>query len=509
MIATSYSLSLLLAIPSAGAILVLILPSERSRILRWTALITSLTVCLWSTILFTTFDNQIGSFQFVEKIDWFQVTDYQVQYHLGLDGISLLLVFLTTILIPLALLSSWDLQHRLKFFLATILFLEAGIIGVFLALDLILFYVFWEISLIPMYFLIGIWGSERRIYAAMKFFIYTMAGSLLMLAGILILYFLNGRENFNLVEMILRLGQGQLILSPLAEYTLFTLFFLTFAIKVPLFPLHTWLPDAHTEAPTAASVILAGVLLKMGIYGILRFCLPLFPWASTQLAPVICFLAIIGIIYGALVAMIQPDLKRLVAYSSVSHLGFIVLGIFSFTFQSLEGAVFQMISHGVSTGGLFLLVGILYNRCRTRQIENLSGLAHSMPRYATFFFIVLLGSIGLPGLNGFVGEFLILQGTFLKNYLSATFAICGVILSAAYMLWMYQRVFLGKVQKDKNRQLMDLSFREGAMLVPIVVLSLWMGIGSSTFLRTIDSNIQLLMDRIDQIQNEQIFLAER
>ncbi len=504
MLVAAYPLSLLLLIPAIGAAVVCLLPSGRDRLLKWAALIASLATFLWSAVLFRDFDNQSGSFQMVEQADWFRAAGFQVQYILGLDGISLLLVLLTTVLIPLALLSSWNVKDKLKLYLASILLLEVGILGVFLALDLILFYVFWEVSLIPMYFLIGIWGSRRRIYAAVKFFIYTMAGSLLMLAGIVILYFLLGTGNFDLVEMIGVLRGGEPALSPGMEYALFAMFFLAFAVKVPVFPLHTWLPDAHTEAPTAASVILAGVLLKMGAYGLLRFCLPLFPWASAQLAPAICVLALIGIIYGALVAMVQPDLKRLVAYSSVSHLGFVVLGIFSFSFQSMEGAAYQMLNHGVSTGALFLLVGILYDRRHTRRIDEFGGLAHSMPCYSACFFVVLLGSIGLPGLGGFVGEFLILQGTFLTSVPAAAVAVCGVVLSAAYMLWMYQRVFLGRVEKEANRRLPDLSFREGAMLIPAIALSLWMGIGSGTFLRTMDSSIQLLVDRLDQVQNVQV-----
>lgn len=504
----AYPLSLLLLIPTIGAAVVCLLPPGRERLLKWAALIASLAAFLWSSVLFRDFDNQTGAFQMVEQADWFQAAGFRVQYYLGLDGISLLLVLLTTVLIPLALLASWNLKDKLKLYLASILLLEVGILGVFLALDLILFYVFWEVSLIPMVLLIGIWGSSRRIYAAVKFFIYTMAGSLLMLAGIVVLYFLMGTGNFDLVEMIAILKRGEAVLSPGVETLLFGLFFVAFAVKVPVFPLHTWLPDAHTEAPTAASVILAGVLLKMGAYGLLRFCLPLFPGASAQLAPAICILALIGIIYGALVAMVQPDLKRLVAYSSVSHLGFVVLGIFSFSFQSMEGAAYQMLNHGVSTGALFLLVGILYDRRHTRRIDEFGGLAHSMPRYSACFFIVLLGSIGLPGLGGFVGEFLILQGTFLTSVPAAAVAVCGVILSAVYMLWMYQRVFLGRVEKEENRRLPDLSFREGAMLIPAIALSLWMGIGSGTFLRTMDGSIQLLVDRMDQVQQAQVVRSD-
>jgi len=351
-------------------------------------------------------------------------------------------------------------------------------------------------------------GGQRRIYAAVKFFIYTMAGSSLMLAAILTLYFFNEAQNFNLVEITQKLSLGEIVLSPVAELLLFLAFFLAFAIKVPLFPFHTWLPDAHVEAPTAVSVILAGVLLKMGTYGLLRFCLPMFPQASLTLAPLISLLAIIGIIYGALVAMVQPDLKKLIAYSSVSHLGFVVLGIFAFNLQSIEGATYQMLNHGLSTGALFLLVGMLYDRRHTHLIQDFGGLAHVMPRCAAFFMVMTLSSIGLPGLNGFVGEFLILQGTFLENAGRAAFAASGIVLSAVYMLWMYQRVFMGTLENDSNRVLADLNVRETLILVPMVILALWMGSYSSTFLGRMETSVQKVVDRIEEVRDPQTFRVE-
>src|SRR5438876_2774447 len=355
--------------------------------------------------------------------------------------------------------------------------LGTGMIGVFVSLDLFLFYVFWEVMLVPMYFLIGVWGGERRIYAAMKFVLYTMIGSVLMLVAILVLYFLHGKAtgtfSFSYPQIQSALASGRFALAPWAELWLFVAFFLAFAVKVPLFPFHTWLPDAHVEAPTAGSVLLAGVLLKMGTYGMVRFSLPLFPHISHLFAPLISFLAIVGIIYGALVAMVQPDLKKLVAYSSVSHMGFIVLGIFSFTTQGMEGAIYQMLNHGVSTGALFLLVGVIYDRRHTRLIEEFGGLANRMPVYAGFFLVVTLASIGLPGLNGFVGEFLILLGTFGASRARATIAAGGVILSAVYMLWMYQRVMWGEVDNERNKTLLDLAGREYAMLIPLLIMMLW------------------------------------
>jgi NADH-quinone oxidoreductase subunit M len=373
------------------------------------------------------------------------------------------------------------------------LLLETGMIGVFVALDLFLFYVFWEVMLVPMYFLIGVWGGERRIYATIKFFIYTMVGSVLMLVAIISLYFMHeaatGLATFDFTVIMDNMRSGNLILATQQQAWLFLAFFFAFAIKVPLFPFHTWLPDAHVEAPTAGSVILAGVLLKMGTYGIVRFCLPMFPQATIDFTPLITALAVIGIIYGALVAMVQTDIKKLVAYSSVSHLGFVVLGIFALNDQGLQGAMYQMLNHGISTGGLFLLVGMIYDRRHTRLIDEFGGLAAPLPVFSTVFLIVTLSSIGLPMLNGFVGEFLILLGAFKADTATAVVATSGVILSAVYMLWMYQRVIFGEVRNPKNQALNDLSSREKWILVPLVVLIFWMGIYPSSFLRKMDNSV--------------------
>jgi NADH-quinone oxidoreductase subunit M len=401
------------------------------------------------------------------------------------------------LIMPLAILSSWrSISHRLRQFMACLLVLETGILGVFCSLDLVLFYVFWEVMLIPMYFLIGIWGGERKIYAAVKFILYTMAGSLLMLVAILYLYYHAG-TTFDWVQISQNLASGAVQITPNEEFWLFIAFLLAFAIKVPLFPFHTWLPDAHVEAPTAGSVILAGVLLKMGTYGLLRFCLPLFPTAALSAAPVLSVLGLIGIVYGALVAMVQPDLKKLVAYSSVSHMGLIVVGIFAFTTQGLQGSTMQMLNHGLSTGALFLLVGMIYERRHTRQISHFGGLAHGSPVLASLFLVVTLSSIGLPGMNGFVGEVLVLLGTFLQNPTYAAVAALGMILGAVYMLWMYQRVFLGKVSNPENARMGDINAREVAVLVPIVALMLWMGVYSAPFLRRMDASLQLVRDRIE------------
>ncbi len=391
-----------------------------------------------------------------------------ISYHVGVDGISVLLVLLTTFLTPLTLLSAWHaIESRWKEFAITMLLLETGMIGVFVALDLFLFYVFWEAMLIPMYLIIGIWGGSNRVYAAIKFVLYTLAGSLLMLVAILALYFRHGAATGTytfdlpiLAQFILPAGRAQNLL--------FLAFALAFAIKVPMFPFHTWLPDAHVEAPTAGSVILAGVLLKMGTYGFLRFCLPLFPNASLLFTPWIFALAVIGIIYGAWVSTVQPDIKKLVAYSSVSHLGFVVLGLFTLTPQGLVGGIIQMINHGLSTGALFLMVGMLYERRHTRLIAEFGGLWKVVPALSVLFLIVCLSSVGLPGLNGFVGEFLILLGAFQVDRTAAVLATSGIIFAAVYLLWMYQRVIFGVVTKEANRRLPDLSVREWAILLPIL-----------------------------------------
>ena len=394
------------------------------------------------------------------------------------------LVILTTFLTPISVLASWKGVHfRLKEFHVMLLLLEVGVIGVFLSLDLFLFFVFWEIMLIPMAFLIGIWGHDRRIYAAVKFVLYTMAGSILMLIGIIWLY--NSTGTFDLPTIQHLLATGVLVLPARTEMLLFLAFFVAFAIKVPLFPLHTWLPDAHVEAPTAGSIILAGVLLKMGTYGMIRFCLPLFPEASHKAAPYVGALAIVGIIYGALVALVQPNLKKLVAYSSVSHLGFVVLGIFAFQNIAMQGAVYQMLAHGISTGALFSAGRNAYDRRHTFEISEYGGLATPMPKLAAFFLFIRWRRLGLPLLNGFVGEYLILLGTYQVHWTWAAWAATGVILSACYLLWAYQRVFFGELTHGKNRELPDTSSREKWLLVTMAVMTLWMGVQSPFFTRRI------------------------
>ncbi len=419
-----------------------------------------------------------------------------VSYHVGVDGISVLLVLLTTFLTPLTVLSAWHaVESRWKEFAITMLLLETGMIGVFVALDLFLFYIFWEAMLIPMYLIIGIWGGSNRVYAAIKFVLYTLAGSLLMLVAILVLYFrygaATGTYTFDLptlAQFILPAGREQNLL--------FLAFALAFAIKVPMFPFHTWLPDAHVEAPTAGSVILAGVLLKMGTYGFLRFCLPLFPNASLTFTPWIFALAVIGIIYGAWVSTVQPDIKKLVAYSSVSHLGFVVLGLFTLTPQGLVGGIIQMINHGLSTGALFLMVGMLYERRHTRLIAEFGGLWKVVPALSVLFLIVCLSSVGLPGLNGFVGEFLILLGAFQVDRTAAVFATSGIIFAAVYLLWMYQRVIFGVVTKDVNRRLPDLSVREWAILIPILALIVWIGVYPTSFTGMTEASVQALIAQV-------------
>ena len=509
MLAPENMLTLLLLIPTVGAVLIALLPGENRSAIRYTALIVTLVALFASVPLLTQFDSGSAEMQFLQNIPWIEAGSFSIHYHVGIDGISLLLVLLTTVIMPLAILGSWSIERSLKSYMVLMLLLETAMIGVFVALDLILFYFFWEAMLIPMYFLIGIWGGARRIYAAVKFFLYTAAGSLLMLAALISLYFLNnGGENFDIVQITQRLTSGEIVMSSGAELLLFLAFFLAFAIKVPLFPFHTWLPDAHVEAPTAGSVILAGVLLKMGTYGLLRFCLPMFPDASIRLAPAISVLAVIGIIYGALVAMVQPDVKKLVAYSSVSHLGFVVLGIFAFNVVSIEGATYQMLNHGVSTGALFLLVGMIYERRHTREIKDFGGIAQPMPVYASMFLVITLSSIGLPGLNGFVGEFLILQGTFLESRVFAILGASAVILAAVYMLWMYQRVFLGPLENSQNKALLDLSYREIVTILPLIVLAVWMGVASGGFLRKMDVSVQKVVDRIEDARDSRVMSVE-
>ncbi len=495
-------LSLILFLPFLGAIVISFLNAQSKTAIKAVGIGFSLIAFMASVGLFVNFDAASGAMQFVEKHPWIPSLD--VSYHLGVDGISLLLVVLTTFLTPIALLASWEsIEHKLKGYVALMLLLEVGTLGVFMALDTLLFYVFWEFMLIPMYFIIGIWGGGERVYAAVKFFLYTMAGSLLMLVAIIWLSYYastlpGGMFTTNLLELY-KTAPG---IPMKIQSWMFLAFALSFCIKVPLFPLHTWLPDAHVQAPTAGSVILAGVLLKMGTYGLVRFCLPLFPYATFEFLPYIAGLAVVGIIYGALVSMVQSDIKKLVAYSSVSHLGFVVLGIFALSEEALQGSVIQMINHGLSTGALFLLVGMIYDRRHTRQIADFGGLARIMPVYAVFFMIVMLSSVGLPGLNGFIGEFLILLGSFKSQFLGspwyAILGTTGVIFAAVYLLWSYQRVFFGKAENPVNDGLSDLSKREWAVLIPMVVFIVWIGFFPGTFL---DKSAAASKQIIQQITN--------
>jgi NADH-quinone oxidoreductase subunit M len=492
---TRHILSLITYLPAVAGLVLLLFPRRAQSAIKTFALLLSIATFLVSLHLYFHFDPSYGGMQFEEANAWIEAG--AIQHHLGIDGISLFLILLTTFITPLAILSSWhSVTERVRPYMICLLFLETGMIGVFAALDLVLFYVFWEAMLIPMYFLIGVWGGERRVYAAVKFILYTMVGSLLMLVAILYLFHLNGATTFDFVQISHNLAAGTFRITYGEEFWLFMAFLLAFAIKVPLFPFHTWLPDAHVEAPTAGSVILAGVLLKMGTYGLLRFCLPLFPASAIAAAPYLSCLALIGIVYGALVAMVQPDLKKLVAYSSVSHMGLVVLGIFAFTQQGLQGSTLQMLNHGLSTGALFLLVGMIYERRHTRQISEFGGLAHRNPVLAALFLVVTLSSIGLPGLNGFVGEVLILAGTFLKSPAFAAIAASGMILGAVYMLWMYQRVFFGKVTNAANLEMKDIGAREKWLLAPILVVMLWIGVYSAPFLQRMDASLKLVQQRI-------------
>ena len=494
-------LTLTIFMPLVGAAVILLLRKEAEGSVRLIAMLFSVLTFVLSLPLFFNFNAAQGAYanglgellQFEVNKPW--VETLNINYHIGLDGISLMLVMLTTFLTPLCIWGSFkSIKQRVKAYYISFLFLETGMIGVFASVDLVLFYVFWEAMLIPMYLLIGIWGGPNRIYAAVKFILYTIAGSLLMLVGILWLYFngVPGEHTFDLVTLM-HLGQ----IPVHAQAYLFGAFALAFAIKVPMFPFHTWLPDAHVEAPTAGSMVLAGILLKMGTYGFVRFCIPLFPAAAKEYAGVIAILAIIGIVYGALVSMMQTDMKKLVAYSSVSHLGFVMLGLFAFNMQSMQGATIQMINHGLSTGALFFLVGVIYERRHTRMIAEYGGIAKVMPKYAAMFMIVALSSIGLPGLNGFVGEFLVLLGVFKANAVYGIFAASGVVFAAVYLLWMYQRVFFGEIKNDANRKLIDLDGSEKAILVLLLIFIVWIGVHPSTFLSISENSIAMVVNKIN------------
>jgi len=487
-------LSAVTFLPAAGAVLVFLLPRRRDAAIKALTVAVAVATFAASVPLYWGFDPARADYQFPDWHAWMPTLG--ISYHLGVDGISLLLVLLTTFLMPLVMLSAWNaIESRWKEFAITMLLLETGMLGVFVALDLFLFYVFWEAMLIPMYLVIGIWGGGNRVYAAIKFVLYTLAGSLLMLVAILALYFQHGAATGTytfdlpvLTQFVLPAGLNQNLL--------FLAFALAFAIKVPMFPFHTWLPDAHVEAPTAGSVILAAVLLKMGTYGFLRFCLPLFPQASLLFAPWMFLLAVIGIIYGAWVSTVQPDIKKLVAYSSVSHLGFVVLGLFTLTAPGIVGGIIQMVNHGLSTGALFLLVGMIYERRHTRLIAEFGGLWSVMPAFSAVLMIVTLSSLGLPGLNGFVGEFLILVGAFQVNRAVAVFAMTGIIFAAVYMLWMYQRVIFGPVTNEANRRLTDLTPREWVVLLPVLLFIVWIGVYPVTFTGMTETSVQGLIAQV-------------
>jgi NADH-quinone oxidoreductase subunit M len=490
-------LSLITFLPLVGALLLLCIGKAQVKALRTGALLFALATFVVSLWLVPAFDRGTAAIQFVERADW--IPSIGVSYFFGLDGISFWLVLLTTFLSPIAILCSYEsIKQRTKEYYIFLLVLETGMLGVFLALDFFLFYVFWEVMLVPMYFLIGVWGSDRRLYSAIKFFLYTLFGSLVMLLGILAIYFYAGAQTGTYTFDVLELMRVAYPNTPIFhlfgvpfsfQALVWLAFALSFAIKVPMFPFHTWLPDAHTDAPTAGSVILAGVLLKMGTYGFLRFNLPLFPEASQHFVPLVFTLSVVAIVYGAMVCMVQPDMKRLIAYSSVSHMGFIMLGMFALNTQGMQGSLLQMLNHGLSTGGLFLVVGLIYDRRHTRQIAELGGLSKQMPIYATLFAIIMFSSMGLPGLNGFVGEFLILLGAFQVRWYWGAVAVTGIVLGAAYMLWLYQRTMFGEITKEENRHLTDLDAREMATLLPIILFCFWIGLYPAPFLRGMEASV--------------------
>jgi NADH-quinone oxidoreductase subunit M len=478
-----HPLTLVTFFPLVGVLALLFLREEQKAAARWIALGVSLINFAFSLVVLANFNPANPDLQQVINLPWIPISGWEIRFFLGVDGLSILLLLLTTLLTPISILSTWtSVEERVKDFMVFFLLLEVGMIGVFLAQDLFLFYIFWEFTLVPMYFLIGIWGGPRRMYAAVKFFLYTMAGSILMLLAILWLGIYQG--SFQVPDLVAKNN-----IPANLQVWLFLAFAAAFAIKVPMWPLHSWLPDAHVEAPTAGSVILAGVLLKMGTYGFLRFNLPLFPQAAVQLAPWMAALAVIGIIYGAAVSYAQKDVKKLVAYSSVSHLGFVMLGLFALNSQGIQGGILQMINHGLSTGALFLIVGMIYERRHTRDMDAFGGLWKIMPVYGALTLIVALSSMGLPGLNGFVGEFTILLGAWgagqpggpLLSHWFAGLAGIGVILAAVYILLMFQKIFLGPVNKEENRKLLDLNWREVATLLPLIILIFWIGLYPKPF----------------------------
>ncbi len=480
-------LSTVIFLPVIGALILLFISRRQEVAIKGISLLFTTATFLLSLPLFFNFDKSYKGMQFEEVFEW--IPAWNIRYHLGVDGISVLFVLLSALIGPLCVLISWDsIKEKVKEFYIALLLIEAAMIGVFSSLDFFLFYVFWEAMLIPMYLIIGVWGGPRRIYSAIKFFLYTLVGSVLMLVGIIVLYF-NGGNTFDIPTLMTKEFPYKL------QLILFWAFFAAFAVKVPMWPLHTWLPDAHTEAPTAGSVILAGILIKMGAYGFLRFSIPLFPDATKAMAPVMLALSVIAIIYGAVICLVQSDLKRLIAYSSVSHMGFVTLGIFALNQQGLEGAILQMVNHGIVTGALFLLVGIIYERSHSREISHYGGLATVLPVYAGFFMVFTLAAIGLPGLNGFIGEFLIILGGFKASKLAGALAATGIIIGAAYMLWLYQRVFFQEPNPN-IRDYKDMNLREIITLLPLVVLVFWIGVYPNTFLSFMHESVKDLLVKL-------------
>ncbi len=489
----NHYLSIILFTPLAGALLLLLVPKQQENTIRIIANFVALVGFLLSVPLWWWYNPSGATFQLVERAPW--IPSIGAEYFLGVDGLSVLLILLTTMMGSIAVLSSWlAITERVKEYYIFLLVLQTGMLGAFMSLDFLLFFLFWEVMLVPMYFLIGIWGSANRLYSAIKFFLYTLVGSVVMLLGILGLYFyahtLTGVYTFDVTQF------HRMALPYNLQWWVFLAFFLGFAIKVPMFPFHTWLPDAHTDAPTAGSVILAAVLLKMGTYGFLRFSLPILPDASKAFVPMMVILSIIGIVYGALVALAQKDWKRLVAYSSVSHMAMVMLGMFALNAIGITGSIVQQLNHGISTGALFLLVGVVYERRHTREISEYGGLSKVMPAYAAVFLLMTMSSIGLPTLNGFIGEFLILQGVFVKSRLWAGVAASGIVLGAAYMLWLYQRTMFGKVENPKNEGLADVGFREFALFVPLIILAVWIGLYPAPFLNRLESSVARVVSRV-------------
>lgn len=492
-------LSTVIFLPVLGALLILINRRSWELVTKWIALATSIATFFVSLPLFLEFDKSTHKMQFVEKHSW--LPNWNINYFLGVDGISILFVLLSTLIAILCVLISWQaIKTKVKEFYISILLTTSFMIGVFCSLDFFLFYLFWEAMLIPMFLIIGVWGGPNRIYAAIKFFLYTLVGSVLMLVGIIVLY-LHAGKTFNILELMTNSYPYTM------QLWLFWAFFAAFAVKVPMWPVHTWLPDAHTEAPTAGSVILAAILIKMGAYGFLRFSLPLFPEASKAMVPVMMTLSVIAIIYGAVICLAQTDLKRLIAYSSVSHMGFVTLGIFALNVQGLEGGILQMLNHGVVTGALFLSVGIVYERTHTRKIADYGGLASVMPIYAAFFMVFTLAAVGLPGTNGFVGEFLILLGGFTANKLAGVLATTGIIVGAGYMLWLYQNVFFVEINK-KIVGLPDMDVRETITLIPLILLVLWIGVYPNSFLSFMHVSVDHLLERINMAGVQEASVAK-